>query len=193
MFARVAVGGVQKKRRPLYFWSRRVQAGRINSVYGKIWGFGPHLEFNPVLLFSRFYDWWDIFLMPRTISQLYKPNRSLQIWVTSQWCRPLSQAADRRREEDGGGRRHLSCGNKDLKWVLLVSGAGKQSSQNKWEVNTQPQEAINCSGPQLGPSRCPWLGLLRSSITSVWQSPPPRPRQSRGNNGAVSFAQQFVA
>lgn len=89
------------------------------------------------------------------------------------------KTGDNGRQTDAERTETESCGNKDLKRACLVSGAGKQSLQNKWEVNTQPQEAINCSGGQLGPSRCSCFGLLWSCLTSFWQSPD----LSWGNNG----------
>lgn len=82
-------------------------------------------------------------------------------------------------ETVGVGQRQKVVGIKILKRPSLVSGAGKQSPQNKWEVNTQPQEAIYCSRGQLGPSRCSGLGPLWSCLTSVWQSADP----GWGNNG----------
>lgn len=85
------------------------------------------------------------------------------------WRRPTSFVCEKRtKESDADTQTETeSCGNRDLKWATLVSGAGKLSTQNKWEVNTQPQEAINCSKDQLGPSRCSWLCLLWSCLTSM--------------------------
>lgn len=50
----------------------------------------------------------------------------------------------------------------------------------------QPQEAINCNRDQLGPSRCPWLGLHHHEVWAKFFG------LSWGNNREVSFAQQFV-
>lgn len=98
----------------------------------------------------------------------------------------------KRRKEKAADRQETeSCGNGDLKWALLVSGAGKQSTQNKWEVNTQPQEAINCSKDQLGPSRCPCLPLLWSCLTSRPQVCDGASRSELRKQRVVSFAQQF--
>lgn len=67
-------------------------------------------------------------------------------------------------KRDGGRQTeswsHGVVGMAILKWDDLAWGAGKRSIQNKWEVNTQPQEAINCSKDQLGLSRCSWPPAL---------------------------------
>lgn len=74
-------------------------------------------------------------------------------------------------ERDGDRKGGWWGENRNSK-TSLVSGAGKQSQENKWEANTQPQEAIKRSKDQLGPSRWWWLCLLWSSLASaqcVWQ------------------------
>lgn len=110
------------------------------------------------------------------------------------WRRPTSFVSEQEKKREGGRQTETeSCGNGDLKWGSLVSGAGKQSTQNKWEVNTQPQEAINCSKDQLGPSRCPCLPLLWSCLTSRPQVCDGASRSELRKQRVVSFAQQFEA
>lgn len=101
------------------------------------------------------------------------------------WRRPTSFVCEKRTKEWCRQTETESCGNRNLKWATLVSGAGKPSTQNKWEVNTQPQEAINCSKDQLGPSRCSWLCLLWSCLTSMSVTEPLD--LSWGNNGHFHF------
>lgn len=71
------------------------------------------------------------------------------------------------------------------------SKAGNPSTQSKWEVNTQPQEAINCSRDQLGPSRWPQPCLLWSGPVVGSQLGGSRPglRKQRGSFicSAVTF------
>lgn len=80
---------------------------------------------------------------------LRKPNISCIRWENKR---------DGGRQTESG--RHGVVGMAILKWDDLAGGAGKRSIQNKWEVNMQPQEAINCSKDQLGPSRCSWPPAL---------------------------------
>lgn len=80
---------------------------------------------------------------------LRKPNISCIWWENKR---------DGGRQTESG--RHGVVGMAILKWDDLAGGAGKRSIQNKWEVNMQPQEAINCSKDQLGPSRCSWPPAL---------------------------------
>lgn len=92
-----------------------------------------------------------------------------------------------------GGRQtesgsHGVVGMVILKWDDLAWGAGKRSIQNKWEVNTQPQEAINCSKDQLGLSRCSWSPALVLPHLCVCDGAHPCPA---GNSGRFSFARQF--
>lgn len=92
-------------------------------------------------------------------------GEGLELWVTVlqfEEDRPLLclRGEQKRWRQTDGKWETESCGNGDLKGVDLAWGAGKQSIQNKWEVNMQPQEAINCSRDQLGPSRCSWPPAL---------------------------------
>lgn len=83
---------------------------------------------------------------------------------------------------------------KSWRGTLSCSRAGNPSTQSKWEVNTQPQEAINCSRDQLGPSRWPQPCLLWSCPVVVSQlgGSRPGPRKQRGSFicSAVTFFHQ---
>lgn len=87
------------------------------------------------------------------------------------WGSPASLVYVERTKETAADRRKV-VGMVILKCDDLAWGAGKRSLQNKWEVNTQPQEAINCSKDQLGLSRCSWPpALVLPSPPCLWRSP----------------------
>lgn len=118
-----------------------------------------------------------------------------RVWVTASHLEEARHLLytwreQKRRRQTDGKLEPRSCGNGDFKVDDLAWGAGKRSIQNKWEVNTQPQEAINCSEDQLGLSRCSWPPALVLPHLRVCDGALPCPAR-RTTVAVFSFAQQF--
>lgn len=87
------------------------------------------------------------------------------------------------------GKKTESCGKGELK-RKPPSSQRKQCIQNKWEVNTYPQEAIKCCKDQLGPSRCP---CLRLSQPKVWRSLSVLTEETRGGFHLLSHLKERIS
>lgn len=137
---------------------------------------------------NQYHRWYFFFMVQPSCQRWDKTyqeitnfgGEGLELWVSVlqfEEERPLLclRGEQKRWRQTDGKWETESCGNGDLKWVDLAWGAGKQSIQNKWEVNTQPQEAINCSKDQLGPSRCSWPPALVLPHLGVCDGASPSP------------------